>query len=59
MGLILKSDGENKKPYTIEDRSDVIIDESMKDYSNEPFFVEKLADAKRYFKADDSSENEN
>ena len=45
----LEPKGGDKKSYTIGDRSDVTVDKSMKDHSNDPYALKLLADASRSF----------
>jgi hypothetical protein len=49
MSADLNPEKGNKKTYTLNDRAGITIDPSMKDYSNDPFCLKQLAEAKRSF----------
>ena len=48
MKTITKNTGPDKKLCDV-NNSGVIVDPNMKDFSNDPYFVKKLEDAKRSY----------
>ncbi len=59
MSANLNPEKGNQKTYAISDRAGITIDPSMKDYSNDPFCLQQLAEARRSFSKSDPDKKEN